>query len=318
MHQAKSSDAVRAYLKSIGRVPLLTREEEIILGKQVKAMMTVQAVQAALQEESGQAPTWEAVAERAQMPLAALKQTLHQGHQAKRKMIQANLRLVVSVAKKYTGRDLDLLDLIQEGSIGLSRGVEKFDPAKGYRFSTYAYWWIRQAMTRAIAEKSRVVRLPIHVTETLNRIKKTQRELTQTLGRAASMEEIAAHLELTTQQVRDYLQHARKPLSLEVRVGDNNDTELADLLEVDGDTPEQTVTQNLMRADIEKLLGVLTPQQREVLSLRFGLGDGNALSLAMVGKRLNISRERVRQIQQQAVSKLRSHSSQLREYLAAV
>jgi RNA polymerase nonessential primary-like sigma factor len=318
MRHTQSSDAVRSYLKSIGRVPLLTREEEIILGKQVKTMMELLERRQALQQELGDEPTDEMWAQRVNLTVSELKALMHTGDRAKTKMVQANLRLVVSIAKKYTGRDLDLLDLIQEGSIGLNRGVEKFDPAKGYRFSTYAYWWIRQAMTRAIAEKSRVVRLPIHITETLNKIKKAQRELTQHLGRSASVDEIAQHLDLKPTHIRTCLQHARKPLSLEVRVGDNHDTELADLLEGDHDSPEQTITQRLLKADLDKLMGILTPQQREVLSLRFGLADGNALSLAMVGQRLNISRERVRQIQQQAVCKLRVHCSQLREYLAAV
>lgn len=318
MRHTQSSDAVRSYLKSIGRVPLLTKEEEILLGKQVKDMMQLETAREELEASLGQPPSWEAWADYTQSEVSQLKKALHEGNRAKRKMIQANLRLVVSIAKKYTGRDLDLLDLIQEGSIGLSRGVEKFDPAKGYRFSTYAYWWIRQAMTRAIAEKSRVVRLPIHVTETLNKIKKAQRELSQNLGRSASIEEIAKHLGFQVHQVRDCLQHARKPLSLEIRIGDNQDTELADLLEVDEATPEQRVTQTLLQSDLGKVMETLTPQQKEVLNLRFGLRDGHALSLAVVGERLNISRERVRQIQQQAVTKLRANCGQLREYLTAV
>jgi RNA polymerase nonessential primary-like sigma factor len=318
MRNTQSSDAVRAYLRSIGRVPLLTREEEIVLGKQVKAMMTLQNSRNELQADLDVPLSDEALAAHHNIELDELRTIMHQGNRAKTKMVQANLRLVVSVAKRYTGRDLDLLDLIQEGSIGLNRGVEKFDPTKGYRFSTYAYWWIRQAMTRAIAEKSRVVRLPIHVTETLNKIKKAQRQLSQQTGHTPSIEQIAEHLHLKPSQIRDCLQHARKPLSLEVRVGDNNDTELADLLEVDGELPEHTVTHSLLKADLAKVMDVLTPQQREVISLRFGLGDGHALSLAMVGQRLNISRERVRQIQQQAVTKLRAHCYQLREYLTAV
>lgn len=318
MRHTQSSDAVRSYLRSIGRVPLLTREEEIVLGKQVKAMMTLQNSRDELQADLDTPLSDEALAAHHDLSLEELQTVLQQGRRAKTKMVQANLRLVVSVAKRYTGRDLDLLDLIQEGSIGLNRGVEKFDPTKGYRFSTYAYWWIRQAMTRAIAEKSRVVRLPIHVTETLNKIKKAQRQLSQQSGHTPSIEQIAEHLSLKPSQIRDCLQHARKPLSLEVRVGDNNDTELADLLEVDGELPEHTVTHSLLKADLAKVMDVLTPQQREVISLRFGLGDGHALSLAMVGQRLNISRERVRQIQQQAVTKLRAHCYQLREYLTAV
>lgn len=318
MRITQSSDAVRAYLKSIGRVPLLSHEEEINLGKQVKAMMTWQDLRLALAKDLGRDPTWEQWAEQAELSIVELKRVLHEGERAKAKMIQANLRLVVSIAKKYTDRGLDLLDLVQEGSIGLSRGVEKFDPHKGYRFSTYAYWWIRQAMTRAIAEKSRVVRLPIHITETLNKIKKAQRKITQTLGRTATTEEIAEHLGITPQQVRDCLQHARKTLSLEVRVGDNQDTELADILEAEGESPEDFTVKSFLQSELEGLFEHLTPQQREVLTLRFGLKDGNELSLANVGKRLNISRERVRQIQQQALSRLKHYRGQLRGYLTAV
>lgn len=318
MRITQSSDTVRSYLKSIGRVPLLTHEEEIKLGKQVKAMMALQEIKDALAEQLDQEPTWEDWAKAAEMEVAELKRVVHIGNRAKAKMIKANLRLVVSIAKKYTDRGLDLLDLIQEGSIGLSRGVEKFDPFKGYRFSTYAYWWIRQAMTRAIAEKSRVVRLPIHVTETLNKIKKAQRKLTQTLGRAPNTDEIANYLEIKPEQVRDCLQHARKTLSLEVRVGDNQDTELADLLEAEGESPEDFTMKSFLQSELADLLEHLTPQQREVLTLRFGLDDGKELSLARVGKRLNISRERVRQIQQQAITRLRHHRGQLRGYLTAV
>ncbi|MBN3948760.1 MAG: RNA polymerase sigma factor, RpoD/SigA family [Nostoc sp. NMS7] len=310
-------DMVRTYLREIGRVPLLTREQEIVFGKQVQQMMTLIDAKEALAKKLQREPNMSEWADKVEQSETEVQQTVAQGKRAKQKMIEANLRLVVAIAKKYQKRNMEFLDLIQEGTLGLERGVEKFDPTRGYKFSTYAYWWIRQAITRAIAQQGRTIRLPIHITEKLNKIKKVQRELAQSLGRSPTPAEIAKELELEPAQIREYLNMARQPVSLDVRVGENQDTELQEMLEDDGPSPEYYTNQEFLRQDLNNLLAELTPQQREVVALRFGLEDGNEMSLAKVGERLSLSRERVRQLEHQALAHLRRRRANVQEYVAS-
>jgi len=310
-------DLVRSYLRDIGRVPLLSHEQEITLGRQVQDLVNLEAIEIELEDNLGEKPDTNLFAEKAGLSTAQLKKKLKLGRRAKERMVAANLRLVVSVAKKYTKRNMELLDLIQEGTIGLVRGVEKFDPTRGYKFSTYAYWWIRQGITRAIAEKSRSIRLPIHITEMLNKLKKGQRELSQELSRTPALKELAEYVELPESDVKDLMSRAGQPVSLETKIGDGEDTILLDLLSNDIDMPAEQIENDCMKGDLETLLEQLPELQNRVLRMRYGIDGDDPMSLTGIGRVLGISRDRVRNLERDGLRGLRKVGKSVEAYMAS-
>ena len=276
--KVKVSDPVRMYLKEIGRVPLLNAEEEVALAIRI----------------------------------------IENDELAKQELAEANLRLVVSIAKRYVGRGMQFLDLIQEGNMGLMKAVEKFDHTKGFKFSTYATWWIRQAITRAIADQARTIRIPVHMVETINKLVRVQRQLLQDLGREPTPEEIGAEMDLPTEKVREILKIAQEPVSLETPIGEEDDSHLGDFIEDEAAMSPETFTSSaLLREQLEDVLDTLTDREENVLRLRFGLDDGNIRTLEQVGKVFGVTRERIRQIEAKALRKLRhpSRSKQLKDFL---
>ena len=309
-------DPVRMYLKEIGKVPLLSAEEEIELAKNMEAGAVAKEKIAILKSREENA-TEEELAE-IKEEIKNLQKDLDAGDEAKKRLAEANLRLVVSIAKRYVGRGMLFLDLIQEGNLGLIKAVEKFDYRKGYKFSTYATWWIRQAITRAIADQARTIRIPVHMVETINKLIRVSRQLLQELGREPSPEEIAAEMNMPVERVREILKISQEPVSLETPIGEEEDSHLGDFIQDDNvPVPADAAAFTLLKEQLEEVLGTLTEREQKVLTLRFGLEDGRARTLEEVGKEFDVTRERIRQIEAKALRKLRhpSRSRKLKDYL---
>ncbi|MCI7493021.1 MAG: RNA polymerase sigma factor RpoD [Lachnobacterium sp.] len=310
-------DPVRMYLKEIGKVPLLSAEEEIDLAQKMEegnvAQEKIIILKKRIEESEDEAEIADLKEE-----IKTLQKDVDAGAEAKKRLAEANLRLVVSIAKRYVGRGMLFLDLIQEGNLGLIKAVEKFDYRKGYKFSTYATWWIRQAITRAIADQARTIRIPVHMVETINKLIRVSRQLLQELGREPSPEEIAEEMGMPVERVREILKISQEPVSLETPIGEEEDSHLGDFIKDDNvPVPADAAAFTLLKEQLEEVLGTLTEREQKVLTLRFGLEDGRARTLEEVGKEFNVTRERIRQIEAKALRKLRhpSRSRKLKDYL---
>jgi len=304
--KAPTNDPVRMYLKEIGKVPLLTAKEEVTLAKRIEAG---EKAAETLEREEESLPRDE---------VRKLRRVERDGMNAKKKLVEANLRLVVSIAKRYVGRGMLFLDLIQEGNLGLIRAVEKFDYRKGFKFSTYATWWIRQAITRAIADQARTIRIPVHMVETINKLIRIQRQLLQELGREPMPEEIADEMGLTPEKVREILKISQEPVSLETPIGEEEDSQLGDFIEdQEAEVPADAASFSLLQEQLQEVLDTLSERERKVIELRFGLINGHPRTLEEVGRVFGVTRERIRQIESKTLSKLRhpNRSAKLRDYL---
>ena len=307
-------DPVRMYLKEIGKVPLLSADEEIKLAQAMSAGNAAEEALAEIEEKKENGEEIDATEEQ----IAQWKKDKKAGEKAKQKLAEANLRLVVSIAKRYVGRGMLFLDLIQEGNLGLIKAVEKFDYTKGYKFSTYATWWIRQAITRAIADQARTIRIPVHMVETINKVIRVSRQLLQELGHDPSPNEIAAEMNMPVEKVREILKIAQEPVSLETPIGEEEDSHLGDFIPDEGASePSEAASFTLLKEQLMDVLSTLTPREEKVLKLRFGIEDGRTRTLEEVGKEFNVTRERIRQIEAKALRKLRhpSRSKKLKDFL---
>lgn len=317
----KSADLIHCYLQEIKRIPLLTKEQELLYSFQVRQVMSLLETKKALTQNLHHEPTLEEWATRVRMLEPELQTAVQRGEIAKQELIQANLRMVVKIAKRYQYRELELLDLIQEGNLGLMQAVEKFDPSKGYRFFTYAQWWVMQGMKHALANQSCIIRLPTHVIEKLNKIKKIQCQLVQKLGRTPTLAEVAAGLKLSLEQVKECLTWIKQqPISLNVRVRESQETELLELVEDTKEMAEDFVNQSFLTEDLQKLTENLTSQQQKVLYLRYGLENGKDLTPMQIATKLGISRARVCQLEFQVIKKIRQNKctqEKLQSYLSA-